>query len=298
MTVNMSKGRIAFRPPECLYLPFTVPALVKPLCFGLPTYCTLTATATMSPLHELTKRVFLDFVVDNNLFDLLHEAHQLLQPIGTYADDEDILVTALARGRSTGKSDASTFWDLHGVNSHAENIWRDYYNVNRCRLDKLADEYSSGASSASSPFASCSEAESLSAASSPPTSVEDTSDAEDKRSERSRQPSAAPEERAKSPSVAPPGATSPTCPQSVALDLESCGERMDIFLDEDCSSPSAAPEDAVESNLTAIDPAVLAPLAEVSGSSSRVSLENPVLILRRRALRKSIPNLWMRMPLT
>ncbi|KZV77031.1 hypothetical protein PENSPDRAFT_278990 [Peniophora sp. CONT] len=220
----------------------------------------------MSALHELAKQVFRTYIIDNDEIDLMREAMRLMQPIGTCADDEQVLVTALANARAADKPDSSAFWDLHAVNSHAENIWRDYYVLHRRRLDELVHAYlTAESSSASSTSGSFSDAGSLSAASSPPTSVEDTSDAEDKGLDRSRQPSAAPEEC--SAFVAPSRASRATSPirspsPAVIPETQICWDHMDVFPVEDRASYCDADQEAFEL-YPVVDATALAPCAEV-----------------------------------
>lgn len=95
----------------------------------------------MSALHELAKQIFRHYIIDNDEMDLLREAERLMQPIdGSWPDDERTLVAALAHARSSGQPVSSALWDLHGVNSHAENIWKDYYDLNRNRIEELVEE--------------------------------------------------------------------------------------------------------------------------------------------------------------
>ncbi|VDC01862.1 unnamed protein product [Peniophora sp. CBMAI 1063] len=192
----------------------------------------------MSAMHNLAKQVFIQFIFDNKQIDWMREAKRLMQPIGTYANDERVLVEALATARYSGKSVESALYDLHSVNSHAEDVWRDYYVLHQHRLDGLVDAYlaaeSSSASSSSRSF----------------------SDAEDKDSLRSRFPSAAPEELANS--TTPSRATSPARLPSPDVTLEQYMDNLHVLLQEDHPSSTEGPEAIAEPDGPCVDPSVLA----------------------------------------
>ncbi|KZV63310.1 hypothetical protein PENSPDRAFT_738882 [Peniophora sp. CONT] len=78
---------------------------------------------------------FREQAIKNNWLPLLREARQLMQPIGAYRDDEYLLVRSLATAHIRRQPEQEALRGLHGVNFHAENVWRDYYFAHRPHID-------------------------------------------------------------------------------------------------------------------------------------------------------------------
>ncbi|VDB99854.1 unnamed protein product [Peniophora sp. CBMAI 1063] len=83
---------------------------------------------------------FREHALSNNWLPLLREARRLMQPIGTYKDDESLLISALAAAYVRRQPANEALRELHGVNCHAENVWRDYYHAYRPHIDMRVND--------------------------------------------------------------------------------------------------------------------------------------------------------------
>ncbi|EGO30923.1 hypothetical protein SERLADRAFT_345204 [Serpula lacrymans var. lacrymans S7.9] len=74
-------------------------------------------------------------------------------PVGSAPNDDVVIARALFDSKDKGQTYKQALDALHGVNSHASNLWKDYYLDHHERLDLLVSRLSDQPISAKKPFA-------------------------------------------------------------------------------------------------------------------------------------------------
>ncbi|EIW86857.1 hypothetical protein CONPUDRAFT_148902 [Coniophora puteana RWD-64-598 SS2] len=76
---------------------------------------------------------FASFLQPNVVQDLI----RLSTPVGQFPNDDLLLTQALADAKRSGKSYRQALDNLHGVNNHSANLWKDYYLDHHDRFEIL-----------------------------------------------------------------------------------------------------------------------------------------------------------------
>ncbi|KAL0951396.1 hypothetical protein HGRIS_008092 [Hohenbuehelia grisea] len=81
------------------------------------------------------------------LMQFLEDATRYNAPVGTYDDDQTLLVDVLHTSAKNGLTHKHALESLHGRNNHSSSLWKDYYLEHAQRIDKLVAAKSNAGSS-------------------------------------------------------------------------------------------------------------------------------------------------------
>ncbi|KAI0058974.1 hypothetical protein BV25DRAFT_1829529 [Artomyces pyxidatus] len=87
------------------------------------------------------------FTLPPHLFTTLPDVYKHNEPVGTSPNDEELLVNALHAAKSANITYRRALDEMHGVNNHAANLWKDYYLEHTDRLEARVKRLSEGAAS-------------------------------------------------------------------------------------------------------------------------------------------------------
>ncbi|KII93787.1 hypothetical protein PLICRDRAFT_171494 [Plicaturopsis crispa FD-325 SS-3] len=70
---------------------------------------------------------------------IVQDALRLSAPVGTHPNDDELLVRVLRESALKGQTYRQAIEQLHAVNNHGANMWKDYYLDHKPRIDGLVE---------------------------------------------------------------------------------------------------------------------------------------------------------------